>query len=185
MAHRRLRFGAKRRTAWWRGWGHFPNRSAPGLRLGWLTASKTIIKRITDGGLLDSGGGINHFTALVVSALCESGDYDASIINFCATYRERRNALIGALALALPKECSWYTPGGGFFAWVLLPDGIKSSELLPQAEAAGVSFIPGKKFHLNSGGEQALRLAFSYYPPEKLAEAGQILGEVLQTVTRF
>jgi len=165
--------------------GSFSKALAPGLRLGWLTASKAIIQRIVDGGLLDSGGGINHFTALVVSLLCEDGDYDAGVARFCAAYGARRDALMGALTQALPKSCSWYTPGGGFFTWVLLPHGMKSSELLPQAETAGVSFIPGKKFHLDGVGENTLRLAFSYYPPEKLAEAGQILGDVIYAVTRF
>jgi 2-aminoadipate transaminase len=160
--------------------GSFSKSLAPGVRLGWLTADRAIIQRITDGGLLDSGGGINHFTALIVSLLCESGDYAAGVTRFCAAYRARRDALIGALAQSLPKECSWYTPGGGFFTWIMLPAGIKSSELLPKAEAAGVSFIPGKKFHLDGRGENTLRLAFSYYPAASLAEAGQILGSVLR-----
>jgi len=160
--------------------GSFSKTLAPGLRLGWLTSSKTIVKRIADCGLLDSGGGINHFTALAVEQICVNGDYDTGVANFRATYRTRRDSLLSTLAQALPKGCSWYTPGGGFFAWIMLPEGLTSSELLPRAEAAGVSFIPGKKFHLNGGGENALRLAFSYYPPEKLVEAAQILGEVIR-----
>ena len=165
--------------------GSFSKSLAPGVRLGWMTASSAIIQRLTDGGLLDSGGGINHFTALIVTSLCESGDYDAGVTQFCNIYRDRRNALVEALARALPKGCSWYTPGGGFFAWVILPEGMNSRTLLPLAEAAGVSFIPGTKFHLDHRGEHTLRLAFSYYPPASLAEAGQILGEVVRAVTQF
>lgn len=159
--------------------GSFSKSLAPGVRLGWLTASPSIIRRLTDGGLLDSGGGINHFTALIVTLLCESGDYDAGVAQFCNTYRARRDALLGALAQALPPTCSWYRPSGGFFTWVILPVGMNSRALLPQAEAAGLSFIPGPKFYLEPRGENTLRLAFSYYPPASLAEAGQILGDVI------
>ncbi len=159
--------------------GSFSKSLAPGVRLGWMTAGPAIIQRLTDGGLLDSGGGINHFTALIVTLLCESGDYDAGVAQFCNVYRARRDALMGSLAQVLPQGCSWYTPGGGFFAWVILPEEMKSRELLPNVEAAGVSFIPGTKFHLDHQGENTLRLAFSYYPPAMLAEAGQILGDVI------
>jgi len=60
--------------------------------------------------------------------------------------------------------------------WVDLPEGVPSRALLPQAEAAGVSFIPGANFHLDGGGQTSLRLALSLYPPETLAEAARRLG---------
>ncbi|MGD8406494.1 MAG: PLP-dependent aminotransferase family protein, partial [Anaerolineales bacterium] len=47
---------------------------APGLRLGWMQAHQNIIKRLTSSGLLDSGGGLNPFTAAIVRELIEAGD---------------------------------------------------------------------------------------------------------------
>ncbi|HMN29986.1 MAG TPA: PLP-dependent aminotransferase family protein, partial [Caldilineaceae bacterium] len=43
--------------------GSFAKSLAPGVRLGWLTGPRTAIGRLANGGLLDSGGGINHFAA--------------------------------------------------------------------------------------------------------------------------
>lgn len=159
--------------------GSFSKSLAPGLRLGWMTASRDIIMRLTEGGLLDSGGGINHFTALAVTLLCESGDFDVQIVRFRDTYRARRDALLTGFADFLPADCSWYVPAGGFFAWVMLPRGIKGSDLLPAAEAAGVSFIPGQRFHLDGRGEHALRLAFSFYSPDSLIQAAEQLGRTI------
>jgi DNA-binding transcriptional MocR family regulator len=138
--------------------------------------------RLTEGGLLDSGGGINHFTALAVTLLCESGDFDAQIVRFRNTYRARRDALLTGFADFLPANCRWYVPAGGFFAWVMLPPSIKGADLLPVAEAAGLSFIPGQRFHLDGRGEHALRLAFSFYSPDSLTQAAELLG---QTIARF
>src|SRR5260221_368529 len=61
--------------------------------------------------------------------------------------RARRNALVAALREHLP-EASVRAPGGGFFVWVDLPEDTPSQALLPYAEAAGMSFIPGANFHL-------------------------------------
>jgi DNA-binding transcriptional MocR family regulator len=162
--------------------GSFSKSLAPGLRLGWLTAGQETIARIVKGGLLDSGGGINHFTALVVTEFCVSGHYDAQVAKLQTTYRAQRDAMVAAFAAYLPAGCSWYTPGGGFFAWVMLPEGIASADLLPAAEAHGVSFIPGERFHLAGGGENTLRLAFSLYPPAALVEGVQYLGAGLRSL---
>ena len=70
--------------------------------------------------------------------------------------------------------------GGGFFVWVELPEGAGSRALLPLALQAGVSFLPGTQFHLDSGGQSALRLAFSLYPEAALATAARRLGDAAQ-----
>ncbi|MDQ3248599.1 MAG: PLP-dependent aminotransferase family protein [Chloroflexota bacterium] len=160
--------------------GSFSKSLAPGLRLGWLTAGPAIIARLTEGGLLDSGGGTNHFTALTVAMFCESGDYDAQVKQFCRAYRARRDALVAGFEQHLPAGCTWYTPGGGFFAWVMLPEQVDASELLARAEPAGLSFIPGVRFHLDGRGFNSLRLAFSFYPPAALQQAAQILGDLIR-----
>jgi 2-aminoadipate transaminase len=160
--------------------GSFSKTLGPGLRLGWLTAGRELVQGIINGGLLDSGGGINHYTALVVATLCAAGDYDANLIALRQSYQARRDALVSTLEEHLPPGCRVRTPGGGFFVWIELPAGANSRALLPYAEAAGMSFIPGANFHLNGGGQTGLRLAFSLYPPEALAEAARRLGAAAQ-----
>lgn len=159
--------------------GSFAKSLAPGLRLGWLSADAATVARITGGGMLDSGGGVNHFTAVMVGALCMAGDFDAQVARLKAAYRERRDTLFAALQEHLPPEYGFEKPAGGFFQWVRLPAGTTALELLPRAEAHGVAFIPGPRFHLDGGGTHSLRLAFSLYGPADLREAAVRLGNAV------
>lgn len=161
--------------------GSFSKPLAPGLRVGWLTAGPAITGRVGDCGLLDSGGGITHAAAMAVAALCRSGDFDSQVGRLCSAYRERRDALVTALRAHLPPGHHLENPGGGFFVWVTLPEGMGSAELLPAAEAAGVSYVPGTAFHLDGDGRRSLRLAFSLYPLEQLAEGARRLGRALSS----
>jgi len=160
--------------------GSFAKSLAPGLRLGWLNGSPEQMGRIADSGLRDSGGGVNHFAAMVVANLCESGDFDKQITYLQNAYRKRRDTLSDALAEYLPSNCSWTKPGGGFFIWVTLPEGSDAADVLGRAEEAGMAFLPGAKFCLDGGGRRALRLAFSLYPPDQLAEAARRLGKAIR-----
>lgn len=156
--------------------GSFSKILAPGLRLGWLSAPPELVRRCVGCGLLDSGGGVNHFTAHVVAAYLALGLLDGHIERLRTAYRSRRDALLAALARHLPAGCRWQTPGGGFFAWVQLPEGYDSAALLPAAEAAGVSYVPGGRFFAARDGARYLRLAFSLLAEEELAEGSKRLG---------
>ena len=160
--------------------GSFAKAVAPGLRLGYLTADAATIERFRGGGLLDSGGGINHFTANTVAAFCADGGFPAQGERLRAAYRARRDALAAALAAHLPPGCAWALPAGGFFIWLRLPEGRDAAALLPRAVAAGVGYAPGQRFHLDGSGSNFLRLAFGLYPAEELAEAARRLGGVLR-----
>ena len=159
--------------------GSFAKSLAPGIRLGWLTADATLVRRFVEGGVLDSGGSLNHFTSLVVAQFCLSGEYDALLGRFRKTYRARRDALLSGLAQYMPDGCSWTHPYGGYFVWLHLPKNVDAQMLLPRAEMMGVSFVPGTHFYLDGGGHNALRLAFCLYAPEDLAEATRRLGATL------
>lgn len=159
--------------------GSFAKILAPGLRLGWLTAAPSIVQQCVKSGVLDSGGGVNHFTAHVVAALFELDMLDRHIGELRSAYRRRRDALLVALARHLPPECTWLVPYGGFFVWVSLPPGLNSNELLARAASAGVAFLSGTPF-LPDGGEQFLRLSFSLLPLDELAEGARRLGQLLR-----
>jgi DNA-binding transcriptional MocR family regulator len=159
--------------------GSFSKILAPGLRLGWLTAATGMVARCVNSGLLDSGGGLNHFTAHVAAAYLDLGLLDGHIERLRAAYRQRRDALLDGLARFMPADCRWIASGGGFFVWVQLPEGCDSGALLPIAEQAGVSFVPGARFCTGGGGERYLRLAFSLLPEAELAEGARRLGAVV------
>lgn len=164
--------------------GSFAKSLAPGLRLGWLTGGAGLVSRLAGCGLLDSGGGVNHFASLVVSELCTAGAFEAQGERLRAAYQARRDMLLEGLATSLPAGCTVAPPGGGFFVWVQLPPGSEAAALLPHAEAAGVAYLPGGRFHLDGTGQATLRLAFSLYPPDDLREAARRLGAVLRRTIR-
>lgn len=159
--------------------GSFAKSLAPGLRLGFITGRVDHIRRLVDSGLRDSGGGVNHYAAMVVGALCAAGDFDRQVAHLKAAYRERREALLEALAEFMPTGVTWTRPAGGFFVWVSGPERLDTLALLPEAEAAGVTYIPGRRFCLDGGGGHALRLAFSLCKPPELVEGARRLGSVL------
>jgi DNA-binding transcriptional MocR family regulator len=151
--------------------GSFAKSLAPGLRLGWLTGAPTLIQRIANGGVLDSGGGANHFTAMTVAAYCLAGRFEPQIARLQAAYAERSNILAAALRATLPDGCEVLVPQGGFFTWVRLREDMHAAQLLNRAEDAGIAYIPGSRFFLNGGNPNTLRLAHSLYQPNDLIEA--------------
>lgn len=160
--------------------GSFAKTLAPGLRLGWINGSLEQIDIIANCGLRDSGGGLNHFAAMTIGQLGESGDFDGLLEKFRTAYRQRRDTLVAALIEYLPAGCTWVKPAGGFFVWVTLPNRVDAATLLAQAEAVGVAYIPGGRFHYDGRGANTLRLAFCLYPPEELAKGAERLGRAIR-----
>ena len=161
--------------------GSFAKSLAPGLRTGFITADPALASRIRNSGVLDSGGGISHFSSLVVAEFMANGDYARNVERLRDAYRTRRNALIAALTEYLGDRATWQVPAGGYFVWLTLPSGQDAASYLPAAEAHGVSYIIGRPFFLpQNQGSDCLRLAFSRYPADLLAEAGRRLAGTLR-----
>lgn len=167
--------------------GSFSKTLAPGLRLGWLTSDAATTMRFVDGGLIDSGGGVAHFSAMVVSELAASGAYVANLDRLRADLAARRDAVVDALREHAPT-LMFRVPSGGYFLWLQLPDGGSARDLLPIAEAHGVSFLPGDAFTAGSDlGRERLRLCFTRYAIDDLREAARRLGAAVREagVSRF
>jgi DNA-binding transcriptional MocR family regulator len=159
--------------------GSFAKTVAPGLRVGWVNAAPAQVERVAASGLHDSGGCPSQYAAGVVERFLAAGRYDSHVADLRAAYRARRDALATALTASLPPGCAFSLPGGGFFVWIELPRGLRASELLPAAEAAGVSFVPGARSHLD-GHDGGLRLAFTLYDEERLTKAAARLGRTIR-----
>lgn len=161
--------------------GSFSKSLAPGVRLGYVTASGEIVERFLNSGLVDSGGGTAHLSAIIVSEFMASGAYAANVEQLRAAYRLRRDALVEGVRTHLP-QAQFRVPAGGYFLWLTLP-GADTGPLLAAADAVGVRFVPGQRFSTEPGkGASSLRLAFSYYEPADLAEGTRRIAQALAGV---
>jgi DNA-binding transcriptional MocR family regulator len=167
--------------------GSFSKTLAPGLRLGWLTSDAATTRRFVDGGLIDSGGGVAHFSAMVVSELAASGGYVENLDRLRADLATRRDVMVAALHEHAPS-LTFRVPSGGYFLWLALPGGLDARQLLPIAEAHGVSYLPGAVFTAGTDlGRDRLRLCFTRYAIDDLREAARRLGAAVReaSISRF
>ena len=158
--------------------GSFSKTFAPGLRVGWVVAPHGIREKLilaNEAAVLSP----STFSQLVVADYLSQADWQAQITSFRELYRERRDAMVSALAHELP-DIEHTTPGGGFFLWVTLPEGLNSKEMLPRAVTELVAYTPGTAFFSDDRGAQHMRLAFCYPPADKIAEGVARLAKVIR-----
>ncbi|WP_189115717.1 aminotransferase-like domain-containing protein [Pilimelia terevasa] len=157
----------------------FSKTFAPGLRVGWILAPHAVREKLV--------------IASEAQILCPSAFAQAAVTGYLATmpwreqlktyreiYRERRDALVTALADLMPAGLTWTTPAGGLFVWAALPAGLDSKAMMPRAIAARVAYVPGTGFYADGGGSGHLRLNFSFPPPERIREGVRRLAGVVE-----
>jgi 2-aminoadipate transaminase len=160
--------------------GSFSKIMAPGLRLGWIQAGEQILKRLTGCGLLDSGGGLNPFASGVICSAIELGLQQDQLSRLKDIYAQRKIALSKALQEYMPAAIQFTEPGGGFFFWVVFPDGIDTNKMLIEARNSEVGYLPGIRFSSCDGLQNYARLSFSYYGISQLQEGVRRLACIIR-----
>ena len=158
--------------------GTFSKTVTPGLRLGWLWASREIIRRLV---LVKQATDLNSplLNQMVMRRLVEEV-YDRQVGKTIARYRGRRDAMLRALETYMPTGVTWTQPEGGLFIWVTLPDGTDGAALLERAVAeAKVAFVPGAAFFAGQQGRNTIRLSFSLPDEEAITTAIERLSNLL------
>lgn len=161
--------------------GSFSKILAPGLRLGWIDASPTLLQRMAGSGLLDSGGGLNPFTSTIVRSILQEEELAPHIARLKAVYRRRIACMDGALQRQFADHIHYAKPDGGFFFWVTLPESVDTAALLPAARQMGVAYQPGSKFSADDGCRNCMRLSFTFYDEAQLENGVARLAELVRT----
>jgi 2-aminoadipate transaminase len=158
--------------------GTFSKTIAPGLRSGWIVVPEGMMGRALMAKESSEVCGVRPTTRVVYEA---ARDFlDEHVAEGRAFYRQRRDSIMSALTDAMPAGVTWSTPGGGFFVWVTLPEGLTASAALPVAAEHGVGFLPGRFFYpAADGDDQSLRLSFSALPEARIREGIARLGAAL------
>lgn len=159
--------------------GSFSKILAPGLRLGWIQAGPELIRRFVTCGLVDSGGGLNHFTSNLVRVALEEGWQSDLLEKLRAVYRRRIDVMDAALHRHVGDRALWQIPAGGYFFWLEMAAGMDTGALLAKAEAAQVGFLPGARCSSVGGLNSHLRLSFAHFDEEAIEEGIARLGRVL------
>jgi 2-aminoadipate transaminase len=66
------------------------------------------------------------------------------------------------------------------FLWGILPQDMDAANVLQKAIEHKVAFVPGASFHPNGGGQNTMRINFSYSKPEVIREGITRLGVLLK-----
>ena len=161
--------------------GTFSKTMAPGLRLGWIVAAEALMKRFIQakqGCDLHTGTLVQY----IANDICERGILKPHIRKIRRVYKERRDTMLEALTEFWPEECQWTDPEGGLFLWARVPESIDTETFLREkALKEKVAYVPGINFYPNAdGGTEAMRLNFSYAPPDVIVEGIKRLGFALK-----
>ena len=158
--------------------GTFSKTVAPGLRVGWVCASKAMIAKLV---LITQASELNvSIINQIVMQRIASRLHGDLIERAREHYRLRRDALLAALAAHMPAGVSWTRPEGGLFVWVTLPEGVDGAALLARSvEEVNVAFVPGGAFHPDGGGANTIRLSYSLPSPEAIREGVRRLASLL------
>lgn len=159
--------------------GSFSKTFAPGYRVGWAVAPHAVREKL----VLASESAIlcpSNAAQMAISTYLETQDWLGQIKSFRELYRERRDAMIGALSEHLPRA-SWNVPAGGFYVWVGLPEGLDARAMLPRAVTERVAYVPGTAFYYDGQGSDHVRLSFCYPTPERIREGVRRLASVVSS----
>ncbi len=160
--------------------GTFSKVLTPGLRLGWIVCPEVLMQRFVQakqGCDLHTG----TFAQYVANDICQRGLIKPHVKKLREIYKERRDTMLDALVEFWPEGCSWTHPQGGLFLWARVPESIDTLDFFADAVEEKVAYVPGVHFYPNTdGGQNAMRLNFSYAPPDSIVEGIRRLGQALK-----
>lgn len=155
----------------------------PGLRVGWVVASRRVIER-----LRWAKQRADLHTNLLGQALLEAfgrrGWLDKLIRRSRKVYERKLGVLRRIAERYFPPEAKVSYPEGGMSVWVELPAGLDAAELLVKAQDRRVIFAPSRYFYFQNPRHNAFRLCFTALTDEQIETGVRILGELLKAEVR-
>lgn len=165
--------------------GTFSKILTPGMRIGWVAAAFPVIDKLVQ---------VKQATDLHTSTINQFVTYEVArdeaflnehIAMLRDVYRSRRDLMLATMDEHFPQEVTWTRPEGGLFLMVTLPPGLDAAEILKQALAHDVAFVPGDGFFIGDTGHNTFRLNYSNARPEMIVEGIRRLGVVLKEAVQF
>ena len=139
--------------------GSFSKVISPGLRVGYLTAQKDILRKCVIG---KQGTDLHtpNLSQAIVDQFLRRDLLDKHVASVIPAYREKMNLMLQELA-KFPAGTRFTRPEGGLFLFAELPEEYNATELFPKAVEEAVAYVPGTYFYPEGGHHNTIRLNFS------------------------
>ena len=152
----------------------------PGLRVGYLIASPDLfphLLRLKQAADLHTNR-VGQWQAMQWLGTQKYANHLVQLRDF---YRERRDAMQGALVQHFADLADWQVPQGGLFFWLTLKQPLDTRTLVASAMAQDVAFMPGEPFFADPDANPGyLRLNFSHVAPHRLHQGLSRLASVIR-----
>jgi 2-aminoadipate transaminase len=158
--------------------GSFSKVLTPGIRLGYVVAPIPLIRKLEQAKQA-ADLHTSQLTQMVVYETIKDGFLAKHIPSIRTLYANQCQAMLDALDEFFPAGVTWNRPEGGMFIWVTLPKHMDGMQLLEEAIAQNVAFVPGAPFYANEPEKNTLRLSFVTVPPERIREGVAKLGKLI------
>jgi 2-aminoadipate transaminase len=163
--------------------GTFAKLMAPGLRVGWVAATPSLIARMA---LLKTDAGSCPLTQRIILEFCTTGGrLPAHIADVQERYRANRDRMIAAMRRTLPNV-SFAVPSGGYYLWLSWPEGTDTDALTSAALREGVVVIAGSRFYAIASPDHPrnrMRVAYSHALPDEIDEGVRRLARAFTAPT--
>jgi GntR family transcriptional regulator/MocR family aminotransferase len=140
---------------------------APGIRLGWLLVPPGLVGSVVREKLLTSRGA-PALDQLALATLMQSGRYDRHVRRMSEVYRQRRDALVGAVAAHAPR-LRLLGLEAGCHAVLELPAGVTEDEIVQSALSHAVRVYGLSRYRVD-----APRAAETHVPPALVLGFGNL-----------
>lgn len=166
----------------------------PSLRLGILVADQTTADGLLISDLMAKVKGYTTvntpaITQAVFAGILLKNKFDLRSYNEQKLQNlvSKRNAILDALEQHFRKnkedwshEITWNAPKGGFFLTMKTPVAVTREDVYTCAKEYNVIFTPMSFFYLDEGGQQEIRLAYSYISLDRIHESIRNLAAYLK-----
>ncbi|MEM1504365.1 PLP-dependent aminotransferase family protein [Domibacillus sp. 8LH] len=140
---------------------------SPGLRIGWIAGSDSVIERLAD-LKMQADYGTSSLSQRVAAEWLGEGLYEHHLEYVRKELKKRRQSASESLQRHLSDVAQWTMPNGGFFVWLRLNQPISLRELYTEALNEGILFHPGSIY--TEGTSRAIRLSYGYARPDQFEE---------------
>ena len=161
--------------------GTFSKVLFPGLRVGFVVAARPLLgKMVLARACGDFGTSAIPQAALV--ELLRSGVLDRHVRRVRGLYARRQRVMLETLGRSMPDGVTWKEPRGGQMVWIELP--CAGDAVFRAACDAGIAYTPGRAFHTDGQGGDALALSFALMPAARIVEGIERLAAIVRRHTR-